>query len=354
MIRTNGKRVLEFCKTQAVCTSCEYMIRYITGFVAENGLVVVDESGTTLYTDKRYIEAAEKQFAGTDVTPVLYAQQEVLARLKKYDSVGISYREISHEEYLALEKADIRLVDITEPFLAAMTVKNEWELSCIAKACEIAEDGFNALLGQIREGMTETQVAALLEYEMRSRGAEGLSFETIVAFGAHAAVPHHVTGDTKLCYGDEILIDFGCRVSGYCSDITRTFLFGDDGKHEEFKKAYAHVLEAHNRVLEGVSAGMTGKQADAIARDYLTQQGYGELFTHSLGHGVGLNVHEMPVLTPRREQTLEDGMVFSNEPGVYQAGEYGIRIEDTVTLQKGKIKSFMSKTEKALIILERK
>ncbi len=351
---TNGKRVLEFCKTQAVCTSCEYMIRYITGFVADNGLVIVDESGTTLYTDKRYIEAAEKQFQGTDVTPVLYKQSEALERLAKYDSVGVSYRELSHEEYLALEKANIRLTDITEQFSAAMTVKSEWELSCIQKACEIAEDAFNALLPQIEGGMTETEVAALLEYEMRKRGAEGLSFETIVAFGAHAAVPHHVTGNTPLRFGDEILIDFGCRVFGYCSDITRTFLFGDDGKHEAFKRAYAHVLKAHNLVLEGVISGMTGKQADAIARDYLTEQGLGALFTHSLGHGIGLNVHEMPVLTPKREQVLEDGMVFSDEPGVYEAGEYGIRIEDTVTLKNGKIKSFMSKTDKALVILERK
>ncbi len=354
MIKTNGRRVLEFCKTQAVCTSCEYMIRYITGFVAESGLVVVDESGTTLYTDKRYIEAAEKQFQGTDVTPVLYAQKEVLDRLVKYDSVGVSFREISHEEYLALEKAGIALVDITEPFAAAMMVKNDWELSCIEQACDIAEEAFNALLPQIEEGMTETEVAALLEYEMRKRGAEGLSFETIVAFGAHAAVPHHVTGNTKLRFGDEILIDFGCRVEGYCSDITRTFLFGDDGKHEDFKRAYAAVLTAHELVKEQVTAGMTGKQADAIARDYLTAQGYGELFTHSLGHGIGLNVHEQPTLTPKREPVLENGMVFSDEPGVYQVGEYGIRIEDTVTLQNGKIKSFMHKTDRALMIINRK
>ncbi len=354
MAITNGRRILEFCKTQAVYTSCEYIIRYITGFVAENGLVVVDEKGTTLYTDKRYIEAAEKQFQGTEVTPLLYTQKEVLERLAGYDSVGVSFRELSHEEYLALEKANIRLVDSTEQISAAMTVKNEWEISHIAKACEIAEEGFNALLPQIQEGMTETEVAALLEYEMRRRGGEGLSFETIVAFGAHAAVPHHVTGNTRLQFGDEILIDFGCRVDGYCADMTRTFLFGDDGKHEDFKKAYDFVLTAHHKVLGEVRSGMTGKEADAIARDYLTEHGYGELFTHSLGHGIGLNVHEAPYLTPKRECTLTDGMVFSNEPGVYEAGKYGIRIEDTVRLENGKIKSFMSKTEKTLIIIERK
>ncbi len=350
-MQTNGKKVLELCGVEAVCTSCEYMIRYLTGFVAENGLVVVDGTGTTLYTDKRYIEAAEKLFRGTDVTPALYAQAEVLARLKEYESVGVSFTEISHIEYLAFENAGIRLVNIDEPFSLAMQVKNEWELSCIERACEIAEDAFNALLPEIKEGMTETEVAALLEYNMRKRGAEGLSFETIVAFGAHAAVPHHVTGDTKLRFGDEILIDFGCKVQGYCSDITRTFLFGDDGKHEEFKRAYECVLTAHNLAKEGIVSGMTGKQADAIARDYLTSQGYGELFTHSLGHGIGLNVHEAPYLTPKRECTLLDGMVFSDEPGVYVAGEYGIRIEDTVTLKDGKIKSFMTKTERALVIL---
>ncbi len=351
MVQTNGKRVMEYCPAQAVCSSCEYVIRYITGFVAENGLVIVDESGTTLYTDMRYIEAAEKQFKGTDVTPVLYAQKEVLERLKKYDSVGVSFTETSHVEYLAFEKAGIKLVNIDEELSNAMQVKNEWELACIEKACEIAEDGFNDLLPAIKEGMTETEVAALLEYNMRRRGAEGLSFETIVAFGANAAVPHHVTGDTKLCFGDEILIDFGCRVKGYCSDITRTFLFGDDGKHEEFKKAYECVLTAHELAKERIRSGMTGKQADAIAREYLQSEGYGELFTHSLGHGIGLNVHEAPYLSPKRECTLTDGMVFSDEPGVYVAGKYGIRIEDTVTLQNGKIKSFMRKTNRALIIL---
>ncbi len=354
MIRTNGKRVWEVCGVDAVCTSCEHMIRYLTGFVAENGLVIVDKDGTTLYTDKRYIEAAEKLFYGTDVTPVLYTQAEVMERLKGYDKVGVSFTWISHIEFLAFEKEGITLVDIDEPFANAMQVKNEFELDCIQRACEIAEDAFNELLPEIEEGMTEKEVAALLEYKMRKRGAEGFSFETIVAFGAHAAVPHHVTGDTKLQFGDEILIDFGCRVQGYCSDITRTFLFGDDGKHEEFKKAYRHVLRAHELAKEKIVAGMTGKQADAVARSYLAEQGYGELFTHSLGHGIGLNVHEAPYLSPKREQTLVDGMVFSDEPGVYKAGEYGIRIEDTVTLKDGKIKSFMTKTERALMILKRK
>ncbi len=351
MVRTNGKKVLPLCNCEAVYTSCLFLLRYLTGIEPENGCAIVDKTGTTLYTDMRYMEAAEKLLQGTDVTPVLYKQSELLERLKGYESVGVSFEQITHVEYLTLENAGVKLVNVDEPLRRAMSVKNDWELENIQKACEIAEDAFNALLPQVQEGMTETEVAALLEYEMRKRGAQGLAFETIVAFGAHAAVPHHETGLTKLAFGDEILIDFGCRVNGYCSDITRTFLFGDDGNHEEFKKAYTAVLTAHNLVKENLKSGMTGKEGDAIAREYLKSQGLGELFTHSLGHGIGLNVHEAPGVSPRSETVLTDSMVFSDEPGVYKAGEFGIRIEDTITLKDGKVMSFMSKTDKNLVIL---
>ncbi len=348
---TNGRKILELSGVEAVYTTCGYQMRYITGFDAENGAVVVDKNGTTLYTDSRYIEAAEKLFQGTEVTPTLWGGKTLKDVLSPYQTVGISFEETSHADYLKLQELGVNLVDIDEAFKKAMSVKNEWELSCIQKACEIAEDAFNALLPDIKEGMTESEVAALLEYKMRQFGAQGLAFATIVAFGAHAAVPHHETGLTKLKFGDEILIDFGCRVNGYCSDITRTFLFGDDGKHEEFKKAYACVLKAHELAKEKIVAGMTGKEADAVAREYLKECGYGELFTHSLGHGIGLNVHEFPGVSPRATACLENGMVFSDEPGVYKAGEYGIRIEDTVTLKDGKVMSFMGRASRELVIL---
>ncbi len=351
MSQSNGKKILDACGFEAIYVSWESLMRYVVGFAAENGCVVTDKDGTTLYTDKRYIEAAKKLLCGTDAQATLYQQKEVLDRLAAYQSVGVSFSAISHVEYLALEKAGVKLYDIDGALEKVASVKNQTELQNIAKACEIAEDAFNALLPQIKEGMTETEVAALLEYGMRKLGAQGLAFETIVAFGANAAVPHHETGETRLCYGDEILIDFGCKVNGYCSDITRTFLFGDDGKHEEFKKAYACVLKAHNLVKENLRSGMTCEEGDAIAREYLKSAGYGELFTHSLGHGIGLNVHEFPYLRPNRKDILTDRMVFSDEPGVYVEGEYGIRIEDTVTLKNGKVESFMTKTERELLII---
>ena len=353
MVYTNGKRIFENAGCEAVYVSCEFLLRYITGFAAENGFVIIDKNGTTLFTDKRYIEAAEKLLSGSEVTPVLYKQNEAVERLKAYKTVGISFDQTSHSEYEKLASAGVQLVNIDKCLEKAMSVKNEWEKANIAKACEIAEDAFNALLPEIKEGMTETEVAALLEYNMRKRGAQGLSFETIVAFGAHAAVPHHETDDTTLKFGDEILIDFGCRVNGYCSDITRTFLFGDDGKHEDFKKAYNAVLTAHELVKKNLTSGMSCKEADGIARGHLASQGYDKLFTHSLGHGIGLQVHEYPFVSPKSEDILTDGMVFSDEPGVYEAGKYGIRIEDTVTLNGGKVESFMSKTDRNLIILKK-
>jgi len=351
MIPTNGKKILQACGTQAVYTSCEYLMRYITGFVAENGFVIVDETGTTLYTDRRYIEAAQKLVEGTDVKAVLYKQNDAIERLKTYQSVGISFDQTSHSEYVTFEEKGVKMQNADKAFAKCMIVKNDWELDCIRKACKIAEGAFESLLPEIKEGMTEIEVAALLEYKMRTMGAQGLSFDTIVAFGAHAAVPHHETGLSKLKFGDEILIDFGCRINGYCSDMTRTVLFGDDKKHEEFKKAYDAVLTAHELVKEKAKSGMTGEEVDAIARGYLTECGYGKLFTHSLGHGIGLNVHEFPSVRPNGKEVLTDGMVFSDEPGVYEEGVFGIRIEDTVTFKNGKIVSFMEKSNRKLIII---
>lgn len=351
MVITNGKKVLKSSGCEAVYTSCEFLLRYITGIGPENGCAIVDKTGTTLYTDMRYMEAAEKLLKDTDVTPVIYKKDEVLQRLSGYEKVGVSFDQTPHAEYLVLQEAGVRAENVDKRLAQAMSVKNAWEIENIQKACTIAERAFLALLPEIKEGMRETEIAALLEYNMRKLGAEGVSFATIVAFGAHAAVPHHETGMEKLQFGDEILIDFGCRVNGYCSDITRTFLFGDDHKHTAFKKAYQAVLTAHELVKERARSGMTGVEVDAIARNYLTEQGYGKLFTHSLGHGIGLNVHEYPSVSPRGEEILQDGMVFSDEPGVYAAGEYGIRIEDTVTLENGKVKSFMTETDRNLIIL---
>lgn len=353
MSESNAARVLQAAGTEAVYTVCGFLKRYLTGFSFEDGCVIADRDGVTVYTDARYIEAAEKFFAGKAGFSVerLTKENAPVKRLKNYRSVGIPYDCTSLSEYRKLQTLNVQLKDAMPAFNGCMAIKTQDELSAIERACAIAEEGFLKLLPAIREGMSERECAARLEYEMCAAGGEGTSFDTIVAFGANASVPHHETGDTRLRFGDEILIDFGCRKEGYCSDITRTFLFGDDKRHEKFKESYAHVLWAHELFKEKFHAGMTGREGDAIAREYLKKYGLDQYFTHSLGHGIGLNIHEEPRLSPGSETVFSDGMVFSDEPGVYFAGEAGIRIEDTVFLQGGKVHSFMHKTDKKLIII---
>lgn len=356
MIEPQGNGVYQrvFAETgaDALYVSDETYKRYVAGFFTEGGYALADKDGVSLITDARYLEAAEKLLSPLGVK-VIEGNKENKPEtyLKRYAKVAVPFAEISHAEYVALEQSGVNFVDATNALRECAKVKTAGELAAIERACAIAEDGLEKTLPQIKEGMTEREIAALLEYEMRACGAEGTSFDTIVAFGAAAAVPHHETGDAKLKFGDEILIDFGCKHLGYCSDMTRTFLFGDDKKHDEFKKAYERVLAAQKKVLAELTEGMTGGDADKIARDYLEEHGYGKYFTHSLGHGIGLKIHEFPSLRRGGEEVIKNGMVFSDEPGVYLAGEYGIRIEDTVTMENGKARSFMKKISKELTVL---
>ena len=329
----------------------DFLRRYITGFYSTDGYVVYDGKTCTFVADPRYFEAAGEQLAGSFVRVEEGAFERAVSLVAGCKRLGVPYPFVSRAAAERLEERGFALCDCMPALREAMKIKSPAELACIARACDMAEEGLLATLPRIREGMTERDLAAVLEYEMRMRGADGTSFETIVAFGKGSSVPHHETGDTKLRFGDVVLIDFGCKTQGYCSDCTRTFLFGDDKKHEDFKRAYAQVLKAHELVKEKLTSGMTGKEADEIARGSLRQAGLDKLFTHSLGHGVGLLIHEFPRLSPSSEEVLLDGMVFSDEPGIYEAGAFGIRIEDTVCLKEGRVHSFMGKTERDLLIL---
>ena len=351
MLTEKLRQIFRETGTDAIFLETDYLRRYVTGFHSTDGYVLLDEESCRLIVDLRYYEAAEKALRGSEISVVEGSLSKAEELLEGYMVLGVPYPCLSFERAEALRKKGHILKDAMPALRKAMLYKTERELSLIQRACEIAEDAFNLLLPELKEGMTERDAAALLEYHMRSLGAEGTSFDTICAFGANGSVPHHATGSAKLKFGDPVLIDFGCKAEGYCSDITRTFLYGDDGKHADFKKAYAEVYQAHELVKEQVRAGMTGREADEVARASLRKAGLDRFFTHSLGHGIGLQIHEYPTLSPRSESVLEDGMVFSDEPGVYFAGEFGIRIEDSVQMRNGRVQSFMGKTERNLVIL---
>lgn len=351
MILETLRKIFDAAGADALFIECDFLRRYLTDFHSTDGYVIVTSEECAFFADLRYYEAAEKKLAGSTVKVLEGGYKNALEYVKPYHTLGVPYPFVSVSALKLYEAEGHEVVDCMPAFKAAMLIKTPEEIARIQRACEIAESGFNLMLPEIREGMTESELAALLEYNMRKLGASGVSFDTICAFGENGSVPHYETGTRKLRFGDPILLDFGCKYEGYCSDITRTFLFGDDGKHEEFKKIHEIVLAAHELVKERVVAGMTGKEADAIARDYLRKHGLAEYFTHTLGHGIGLQIHEYPAISPRSEEILENGMVFSDEPGVYLAGKLGVRIEDSVYLKDGKVVSFMNKTSRKALIL---
>ena len=345
----NTQKVFKAVGAEAVLTEQSDLRLYLTGLSTSFGYVLSDKEGSSFYTDPRYLEGATAALKGTDIKVKLY-EGSLADILKPYKEVAIPLQRTLYPDYQKLSGSNLKIVDSTSAFTEAMAVKEDYELDLIKKACEIADKAYISLLPEIKEGMSENDVAAELEYLMRKYGASGTSFESIVAFGENSSVPHHETGARKLKFGDIILIDFGCKFGGYCSDCTRTFLFGDDNKHAEFKKTYEKVLQAHMIAKEKITDGVTGKDADGFARDHLRNFGLDKYFTHSLGHGIGVNVHEHPMLSPRSTHVLKNKMVFSDEPGVYFECKFGIRIEDTVTLDGGKVVSLTDSDKKLTVI----
>jgi len=324
---------------------------YYLGFHSTAGYVVVTKDETFFVVDNRYFKAAEKALTKKGVKVISGADYSVFKEITdkiNAATVGIDFTKVTLSGFEVLKKLGYDYVDISQELVKMAAIKSDEELKNIKKACDIAEKSWLAVLPFIKEGITEKQLAAELEYNFRKNGAGGTSFDTIVAFGKNAAVPHHETGDTKLKKNECVLMDFGCTYKGYCSDMTRTMFFGTPD--EEFEKVYLAVLLAHKTAAEKIKAGITGKDADKYARDVLDSLGYGKYFTHSLGHGIGVNIHEFPTLSPKGEATLEDGMVFSDEPGVYINGKFGVRIEDSCYMLDGKFHTFM-KDDKSLVVI---
>ncbi len=324
---------------------------YFLGFHSTAGYVLITPEKKYFVVDDRYVKAAEKALTKKGVKVLRgsdYSFLKQFAEENGYKTIAVDFTKITVSEYEEMKKLGFEYVDASAEIRDEMSVKTDEEIKYIAKACDIAERAWKETLPFIKAGVTEREVANELEYNFKKFGASGTSFDTIVAFGKNAAVPHHETGETKLKDNECVLMDFGCLYKGYCSDMTRTMFYGEPT--EAFRKAYLAVLTAHTKAAEGIKEGISGKEADKIARDVLESLGYGKYFTHSLGHGIGVNIHEYPTLSPRGEARLKDNMVFSNEPGVYLNGKFGIRIEDSCHLVNGKYKSFM-KDDKSLIIL---
>lgn len=337
-----------FCGADAVVLTDAALRRYFSGFKSSFGILLLFRERTVLFTDNRYLEGAKEAFSGRAEVKLAVDFGGAAEELRRAGAktVGYAAERTLVPEREEMERAGFALRDVSAEIAALMAVKGADEREKISRSCRIAEAAYRDVLGFLREGVTERDIAGELEYRFRRHGASDRSFESIVAFGENSAVPHHESGERRLKEGDVVLLDFGCVWGGYCSDMTRTLVFG--APDAAFCRAYAAVLGAHERAADRIRAGMTGRQADALARDYLAEREYGAYFTHSLGHGVGVNIHESPRLSASSDAVLAENNVFSIEPGVYLPGRFGIRVEDTYVLSGGRTKSFMSETKSLL------
>jgi Xaa-Pro aminopeptidase len=327
-------------------------IRYLTGFTGGDGALMIGPDWLVLLVDGRYVTQARGEAAGTELFEFRNRVDGIgaVTRQRAIGRIDFESPALSVDEYLRLQEglAGVALRPLSGGLKSLRAIKTDQEVVRIGEAARIAKEALAAVLGMIGPGVRETDVAVELEYRMRRGGAEQASFETIVASGPNAALPHATPGSRVIEPGDCVLIDYGAVYGGYHSDETCTYYVGRADSRQ--REVYGHVLEAHERAIGAIRAGVACGEIDRIARACLEQAGLGDRFSHGTGHGVGLDVHEGPRLAKGREETLQAGMVVTVEPGVYLPGLWGIRIEDTVLVTAGGCR-VLTGTPKDLTIL---
>ena len=314
--------------------------RYVSGFAGSAGYLVISRDKAFLATDFRYTEQAAQQSPHFEVMKSGRDWSWLVELLSghQFPKIGFESQDMTVEAFRQLSTSLKELPSAHRPTLVAApgtveslrTVKDQQELALLQRAIDVADIAMEAVSTTIEPGETEIQVAWRLEKAMRESGADSLSFDTIVAAGPNGAMPHHRPTDRPIAIGEPVVIDMGARVGGYCSDITRTICVGEPD--DRFRATYDIVLGAQLTAIATVRAGMSGEEADNLSRVVIAEAGHGEDFGHSLGHGVGLVVHEYPGVGPKSNHLLQEGMVFTIEPGIYLSGWGGVRIEDVVLL----------------------
>lgn len=311
--------------------------RYFTGMKSSAGAILAFRGKAYLLIDFRYIEKARETVTAAEVIEAkkLYPQIAKLLLSHGAKNMAIEAQDVTVSRLNKMKKM-LKGFDIIDTDTLSNAVndlrmsKDNDEIACITKAQEIAEAAFDGILDFIREGVTEREIAHELERLMMANGAEGISFETIALAGENTSMPHGVPSDKKVRQGEFVLMDFGAVYNGYHSDMTRTVCVGKPT--DEMAKIYGIVLKAQQSAIEAAHAGMNGQELDLIARSIIDEAGYGKFFGHALGHGVGLDIHELPNAAPYYKKSLNTNSVVTVEPGIYIAGKFGVRIEDFVIL----------------------
>ncbi len=336
----NGRNVFNDIKSNGFDCALffdETSQHYLSDFYTTDGVVIVSEKETALFTDTRYIEAAEKSIADGDSPDVkAYLMKGGIFETVKNYLNEINAKRVCIDPNLVTvkcleslkEKCGQEFGFMSDICLKHRKVKTASEVEKIRKAQAITDKAFSHILGFINEDRAEVEVAAELEYFMRKNGATGLAFETISVSGKNSSLPHGVPTASNLTKNSFLTMDYGAKFDGYCSDMTRTVVLGHADK--EMKRIYNTVLTAQSEAMKYIRAGVSCKAADKVAREVITDAGYGEYFGHSLGHSLGLEIHELPAVSPKSEETLVAGNIVTVEPGIYIPGKYGVRIENMV------------------------
>lgn len=307
--------------------------RYISGFTGTAGSIIITKEKCILFTDFRYIQQANNQTNNFEIIEI--SRTNPLTNFLKEMNIkrlGFEDDKMSFATYRNYKDSltGTEMVSLKGLMLNLRAVKDEDELNTIRQTAKIADNGFMHIINFIKPGMKESEVALELEFFMRKQGASSASFDFIVASGKRSSMPHGVASDKVIEVGDFVTIDFGCVYNGYCSDMTRTIVVGK--ANDKQKEIYNIVLEAQLKVIEHAKANMTGIELDNIARQYIIEKGYGDKFGHGLGHGIGLDIHELPNVNVLGENVLKPNMVISDEPGIYIEDFGGVRIEDLLII----------------------
>ena len=313
-------------------------IRYLTGFTGEAALLL-SENEAVLLTDSRYTEQAKGETVGLTIVDDrrwrLAATAEAISK-RSYGRVVFPSARASYHWFEEMEKlGDFTLVSAQDPVASLRRTKSPEEVDCLRKAAAIADEAFAALIPELRVGMSEAEIALRLEVLIRETEAEGIAFGVNASTGANTALNHYnpSLNPQPLAEGDLLLFDFGACYGGYRSDITRSVSVGKP--QEKAREIYGIVLRANLAAIDAVQSGAPASEVDAVARDLIAEAGYADYFGHGLGHGIGLEVHEPPGLTPLNDAPLEVGMTATIEPGIYLPGFGGVRIEDDVVVLEG-------------------
>ncbi len=326
---------------------------YLSGFTGYgDAYLLITGNNQFIITDSRYTIQAKEQCAIYELLNFSVSDySNIYESIKNLNinCTGFENERIAFNVYNKLKDVFSDLKNIDAIIEEMRIIKSEEELTITQEACNIACEAFNHVLDCINDKVTENDIAAELEYYMKKRGALRTSFDTIVASGIRGALPHGVSTGKRISKNEAITMDFGAFYKGYCSDITRTVFLGSPD--ERLKHMYETVLNANKHAIESYKAGMTGFDVDLIARKYIEDAGYKKEFSHGLGHGVGIEVHEEPRVNRFGKRVLCEGMVFSIEPGIYIEGVGGVRIEDLVTPVDGKLKVLTMNASKELIMI---